>query len=222
MSGARAPPRFKRLCAMLFKGPKNSVPSKIVGHEPHQRNCTLPSPPLFLILYARGRREAARPRYSYTAPCIHFAKRFFLFFFFPSSFSREKTRPLKVSAKPSSGMVCPLVSTLANLPPFLLRSRLTRQTLKLQNVTLPGVQASVQSDAPASLLTNSFPSKYSLRFPFLFSKGTGSLYTLLSNVSPLYILDNKNFFQEKRKKSSSFFRFISKDHGRKECPTWAN
>lgn len=90
MSGARAPPRFKRLCAMLFKGPKNSVPSKIVGHEPHQRNCTLPSPPLFLILYARGRREAARPRYSYTAPCIHFAKRFFLFFFFPPPFPERR------------------------------------------------------------------------------------------------------------------------------------
>lgn len=34
---------FKRVRARpaLFKGSKNSVPSKIVGHEPRQRNCLL-------------------------------------------------------------------------------------------------------------------------------------------------------------------------------------
>lgn len=186
MSGARAPPRFKRLCAttMLFKGPKNSVPSKIVGHEPHQRNCTLPSPPLFLILCARGRREAARPRYSYTAPCTHFAKRFFLFFFFPLLllFPREDTPAQGVRETFERNGVRSYQRWQTCLLFFLdLGWRVKRH---VENVALPGVQ-------PASLLTNSFPPRSEISLQ-------DRCITLLSNVSRLYIPD-KNLLQEKRK-----------------------
>lgn len=48
---------FKRLyaTAMLFKGPKNSVPSKIVGHESHQRKTVFLNP-----LCAEGRPHYGR------------------------------------------------------------------------------------------------------------------------------------------------------------------
>lgn len=116
MSRARASPRFKRLCARrcFFKGPKNSVPSKIVGHEPRIKETGLPSPPLFLILCARGHRERpGRDIYSYLGDvCIHFAKRFSSFSppFFPAQGVRETFEAQEWEA--SQGLY-------QSLPPFI-------------------------------------------------------------------------------------------------------
>lgn len=84
---------FKRLyaTAMLFKGPKNSVPSMIVGHEPRQRKTVFH----FLNpLCAEGRPNYGRSRYSYSPTCVHVAKRFSS----PSP-SPGKLAASKVSAK---------------------------------------------------------------------------------------------------------------------------